>query len=510
MITPTTRPANQKEYTAYLKDQQWRLHNLYWIKDKEGKKVRFKPNRAQRRMMADSHDRDIILKSRQHGFTTLIQLLMLDECLFVANTNAGVVAHNREDAQTFFKDKIKFAYDHLPDHLQEMIPATNDSAQELRFANGSMMRVGTSLRSGTYRLLHVSEFGKLCAKYPDRAQEVVSGTLPAVPITGKVWIESTAEGRIGAFFDFCQTAEKAEQQGIELTPLDFKFHFVPWFEDEGNRLDAKVLGMHQWQEYFDNLEAEIGFTLDDAQKAWYVKTAQTQGDNMKREHPSTPREAFEASIEGAYFARQMSQIRAKGQICRIPIEPNVPIHTFWDIGRDTTSIWFFQNIGYDYRFIDYYANAGEGMAFYLNVLSERNSGGEAYLYGDMYLPHDGDRRSMGADGSPADVLYENGYSVRIVDRTPDKTISIERARQVLPICYFDEDRCTEGVSGLDAYRKAWDEKHGVWMQKPLHDSASHPADAFMTFADGWHLAAEQEEDDYEHHHNSGRNATTGY
>lgn len=510
-ISPTDEPNSIKHYQELLKDQQWRLHNLYWIKDKEGDKVKFSPNRAQLRLMDNSHSRDIILKSRQHGFTTLIQILMLDECLFTPNTNAGVVAHNQKDAQTFFKDKIKFAYDHLPAHIREMIPATNDSAQELRFSNDSMIIVGTSLRSGTYRLMHISEFGKLCAKFPDRAEEVVSGALPTVPISGKIWIESTAEGRIGSFYEFCQTAEHAQQQGIELTPLDYKFHFVPWYEDDGNTLEGTVLGLHQWEEYFTTLETEIGFELTAGQRAWYVKTAQTQGDKMKREHPSTPREAFEASVEGAYFSRQMAQVRAKGQICRVPIEPNIPIHTFWDLGRDTTSIWFFQNIGFDYRFVDYYANDGEGMAFYLNILREKSNGGEPYLYGDMYLPHDGERKSMGAPGSPADVLYENNYSVRIVDRTPDKTISIERARQVIPMCYFDEDRCTEGVNGLDAYRKEWDEKHGVWMKTPHHGPESHPADAFMTFADGWHLPVEQEEDEHAgHHHARGRNATTGY
>ena len=151
---------------------------------------------------------------------------------------------------------------------------------------------------------------------------------------------------------------------------------------------------------------------------------------MKREYPSTSKEAFEAAIQGAYFAKQMLQVRAKRQICHVPIEPSIPIHTFWDLGKDTTSIWFFQNVGFDYRFIDYFENSGEDMAYYLTVLKERNDGGRPYLYGEMYLPHDGNRKGM-ARNSPADQLFNNGYSVRIVDRTPEKALSIERARQVL-------------------------------------------------------------------------------
>ena len=114
-----------------------------------------------------------------------------------------------------------------------------------------------------------------------------------------------------------------------------------------------------------------------------------------------------------------------------------------------------------------------------------------------------------AEKSPADQLYENGYSVRVVDRTPDKTLSIERSRNVLPTCYFDEERCIDGIKCLDGYRKEWDDKLGTWMKQPLHNGASHGADSFMTFADGWHLPAEIE-DHAEEIQEMGRNATTGY
>ena len=76
---------------------------------------------------------------------------------------------------------------------------------------------------------------------------------------------------------------------------------------------------------------------------------------MKQEFPSNIDEAFSASIDGSYFSSQMKQIRLKGQICNVPIEPTVPIETFWDLGRnDKTSIWFFQKVGFDYRFIDFF------------------------------------------------------------------------------------------------------------------------------------------------------------
>jgi hypothetical protein len=64
------------------------------------------------------------------------------------------------------------------------------------------------------------------------------------------------------------------------------------------------------QEYFAKLEA--GRPAHREQRAWYVKKAEQQGEDMKREYPSTPEEAFEASIEGAYFATEMRRCGSRG------------------------------------------------------------------------------------------------------------------------------------------------------------------------------------------------------
>jgi hypothetical protein len=122
---------------------------------------------------------------------------MLDDCLFTSNMSAGVIAHNLKDAKAFFGDKIKFAYDNLPEPFRKVRAAEQDSAESLRFNNGSSIRVGTSLRSGTLQRLHVSEYGKLCAKFPDRAEEVKTGAFNTVHLGQTITVESTAEGRAG-------------------------------------------------------------------------------------------------------------------------------------------------------------------------------------------------------------------------------------------------------------------------------------------------------------------------
>lgn len=506
------RPKDEKDYQRLLDSKEWRLNNLYYIKDKYGKRIKFRMNKSQRRFHEEKHGRDVILKARQRGFTTYIEIDELDDCLFNENFSAGVIAHNREDAQSFFKDKIKFGYDNLPAHILNTITAKADSANELEFNNGSRIRVSSSFRSGTMQYLHVSEYGKVCAKYPEKAREIKTGAFPAVAAGNKIVVESTAEGRIGDFYDMCQTGQKAAQLGTLLTPLDFKFHFFSWYEDDGYTLDPEgVIIPTATKEYFIELGKNLNIKFTDDQIAWYQKTLELLGDDMKREYPSTPDEAFEQSIEGAYFKKQMAQIRAKKQICMVPIEPGIPIHVFWDLGRDTMSMWFFQQVGFEYRFVDYYSHSGEDMMFYIQVMKERNDGGVPYLYGDMYLPHDGTRKSITSKESPADILYNNGYQVRVVPRIPDKTMSISHARQVLPKCVFDIERCHDGIICLDNYRKAWNDKLGTWDKQPLHNAASHGADAFMVFADGYYHEEEIDThlESFDQIHYTA-NSTTGY
>lgn len=501
------KPGSLKDYARLLKSKKWRLNNLYWIKNKDGERVKFKWKPQQQYLHKYRHTRNIILKCRQIGFTTQLQLDYLDECLFVPNTNAGVIAHNLDDVQAFFKDKIKFAYDNLPPHIREDHPADTNSARELRFDNGSVIRVGMSLRSGTYQRLHVSEYGKLCALFPERAREVRTGAMETVPVDGIIDIESTAEGQMGDFYEKCEEARKAKEEGRELGALDYKFFFFPWYNEPEYSLDAEPIIDQATSAYFASLR-ERKINLTSGQKAFWIAKKASLRDDMGREYPSYPQEAFEAAIEGAYFARQMDQIRAKGQITHVPIERGVPIHTFWDLGRDTTSIWFFQKVGFDFRFCDYFQNSGEDMAYYVDILKKKMDGGEPYNYGDCYLPHDGTKKSLASNKTPAEVLYQNGFDVRIVDRTVDKALSIERARQILPTCWFDRTNCHDGIACLDGYRKERDEKLGTWKKQPRHDAASHGADAFMTFTDGYYY--EEEETEPQRGVYSGRNATTGY
>ena len=180
-----------------LSDPRWRLNNLYWITDKSGSRIQFQMNWAQESLMNELHFCNVILKARQLGFTTFIQIFMLDQCIFNSNIRAGTIAHRLDDARLIFRDKVKYPYDNLPEALRNARPLLSDSAEELVLANNSSIRVGTSLRSGTLQYLHISEYGKLCAQFADKAREVRTGALNTLQSGQIVFIESTAEGHEG-------------------------------------------------------------------------------------------------------------------------------------------------------------------------------------------------------------------------------------------------------------------------------------------------------------------------
>lgn len=268
-------------------DLEWRLTNLYWIVDEHGKAVRFDPNEEQLDFVRNLHTRNLILKARQLGFSTLLQLLELDQAIFNANHNGVVIADTLPNAGKLFA-KVEFAYGKLPEALRQALPIKSQASKTgLEFEHGSTYYVSTSSRGGTVQFLHVSELGKIARKYPERAAEIVSGAFESVPQDGVIVVESTAEGAAGEFFDLCDVAMKRQAENAPETPLDWRLHFYPWFKKAAYRLNpGDVIVGEKDHKYFDKLQAELGVTIDPAQRAWYVKKRETLGRLMKREYPS--------------------------------------------------------------------------------------------------------------------------------------------------------------------------------------------------------------------------------
>lgn len=490
-----------------LADPYWRLYNLYriMVKGDEGEQdlvVDFAPNRAQTELLDSLHGRDLVLKARQLGFTTLSAILWLDTALFTANMRCGIIAQDQGAAEVIFRDKVRYGYEHIGDRLglspsgeswnevlKRAMPLARDSASELLFDhNNSSIRVATSMRSGTIHRLHVSEYGKICAKYPDKAREVITGSIPAVPLDGIVIIESTAEGQDGDFYKKVQRALAAQQEGRELSRKDFKLHFFPWWAEPGYCMPDDAIPLvpitEKDRKYFTALEAKIGRELSDGQKAWYVATRESdfsgEDEKMWQEYPGTPEEAFQVSTEGVYYAEQLANARKGGRICRVPYV-DVPVNTFWDVGRsDSTAIWFHQQVGPEHRFIRYHEDSGQTLGTYVKYLQDTG-----YVFGKHYLPHDAAHKRLSTSNkSIEEMLVDLGIpssDIIIVDRISDEQVGIQQTRKAFPSCWFDEVGCAQGLQRLGGFKRAWNKTTGAWRNEPAENGCEHGADAFRQF-----------------------------
>jgi len=475
-----------EEVKQGLNNQWWRINHLYFIKNESGQKVLFKANQAQQHFKDNIHTLNIILKARQLGFSTLIDIMGFDMAFFTANKEVVIQAQDRIAAEKLFEEKIQFPYDNLPEQLKELNPRIKSNTRQMKFSNGSVIRVVTSARGGTTNFLHVSEFGKICAKTPEKARETVTGSLNTVAPGQFIFIESTAEGREGAFYDMTLRAIKAKQADKKLTTTDYKFHFYPWMDEPRYVSDPdNAIITQKKSEYFDLLEQQLNRTITLEQRAWYVIKEDEQGEDMKREFPSTPKEAFEQAIIGSYFANEMAKVRSEGRIRKVQYESRLPVYTFWDIGRDTTSIWFMQHhrITGEHRFIDYMHDAGRNLQYYVKEMYKKG-----YVFATHFLPHDANVTELTnvKEESRADVLKSLGLQVEVVPRVAAKLNAIQAVRDILLNCWFDEEKCMDGIKCLDHYRQEWDDKLGTFKRdKPLHDWASHGADSFQQFAMGF-------------------------
>ena len=454
---------------------KWRINNLYYIIDKQGRKIKFQLNWAQDQLYDDMWYCNVILKARQLGISTFICMLFLDRCLFNSNQSAGVIAQTLEDAQQMFK-RVKFAYDSLPEQLKALITADSDSANMLKFSNGSSLRVGTSLRSSTFQYLHISEFGKICAKFPDKAQEIVTGSLNTIAPGQFIFIESTAEGKEGYFYDICKQAQT--KQGQELAEIDFRFHFFPWYKEPLYRIGTVSRIDDDLSLYFDHLDL-LGIRLDDEQKHWYSLMLARQKEDMKREYPSTPEESWESSNEGFYYGKYLSIARIEKRLGNIPYDEQIPVHTAWDLGyNDTNTVWFFQVQGQEIRLIDYMEGSGESLAHWIKQLRFKD-----YLYGKHLAPHDIDVHEYSTGMTRKLSARKLGLNFITVKKI-DPLVGIDMGRAILNRCWFDEKKCDKGIKALENYKKEWDDRHGCWRSHPLHNWASHGADAFRTLSTG--------------------------
>ena len=452
-----------------LLNKLWRINHLYFIKDKKEQLVQFKLNPAQNDFFNNAWFRNVILKSRQLGFTTLEVIDMLDDTLFVRNKDSLLVAQNLDTAKDIFDNKVYLAWDNF--RLKQLYSADMESARRLKVGFGdntySSMTVDTSGRAGTYHRLHITELAKLAKERPDRAKEIVEGSIPAVPTDGRVDIESTSEGAGGLYYDIFNNAWGKKPKYKE----EFKAHFYNWFWDEEIPL-IKNPEKNLPQEFIKYQELH---KLTDKQITYYFRkwlSLNRNSNSMKKEYPTTPEEAFEAIIEGVYYRDEITRAKQENRIKEIPYDEALKVHTVWDLGiGKNLAIGFYQRMTNETRMIDYWeGESSEGIKQAAKALQTK-----PYLYGKHFAPHDIRATEISTGKTRIDTAKSYGIKFNVV---PEISVEdgIDKGRLFWSKLWIDKTNCERWLSAMSQYRQQWDDKKGMFIERPFKDWTNHKAD----------------------------------
>lgn len=282
-------------------DKEYRIEHLYTIKDKDANKVQFKKNKAQAHFNKNKHTRNIILKSRQLGFSTYEAIDSLDDALFNKNFSAIILNYEQKEAVRIFSDKISFAWDNFPELLRNLYSVDANRANQLTFGFGdnSSSNIATAAegRGGTFNRVHITELAKLVKKYPQKASTLIASVMPAVPVTGRIDIESTAEGSDGLFYKMFWEAYNRNSDR-ELLPTEFKAHFYNWQWDEEINDKHVVIPFDQMDQSDKFKEYSEKHKLSPQEISYYYLrfiSVNKDWNKMRQEYPTTPEEAFVGS-----------------------------------------------------------------------------------------------------------------------------------------------------------------------------------------------------------------------
>lgn len=216
------------------KDYQKAIEANLYLVDKQRNYVPFVMNLPQEDFLGNMTNRNIILKARQQGFSTLILAIMTILFIYSHNETMVIITHD-EDAAKELLDRIKTLF--LPAWEQKngiKIPIGKDTESKIKnIANNNEIYITSARafnigRGDTITVLHLSE----AAYYPDW-KKIQDGALQALTEDGLLFIETTANG-----FNFLSDLWDEAVEGInELTP---HFYGANWLYDQ-KFLDMKKI-----------------------------------------------------------------------------------------------------------------------------------------------------------------------------------------------------------------------------------------------------------------------------
>ena len=474
--------------TDDLANPLWRLRNLYHIKRADdGRIIKFAPRPEQQRvydmLFKQGVKRLIILKARRLGMSTALDVLLTDQMLWNAGTQCSLVDQTAADAERKLATIAKVALDNLPPVALQCIEKVRDSGSILEVSvageAASSFFAGLRARGGTNNWLHLSEWGVIQADDPRRSEEILTGAIPSAE-HGRIIIETTWKGgRGGHLWEIVKGA--LETPEAAKTDKDWRVVFFPWWKDPTYVVEGDVATISPAiSQYLDQMQSQTGHTFSDQQRLWYDRQSRDLGLFIFREFPTTLDECFKSPVEGAIYAGELDKLRASGAISAFKTDNSTLVHTAWDLGSPVnTVVWYFQVIGgNEIRVIDCDMD--------LDMTPVQRVGhmlAKGYSYGAHFLPHDAaaTRTSGKAD---AQVYTEAGLAnVRVLPRTHDIWIGINACLQMFPRFSFRLPACERGLDALANYAYKRSSATGIVVNEPVHNWASHAADALRMIAE---------------------------
>lgn len=181
--------------------------------------------------------------------------------------------------------------------------------------------------------------------------------------------------------------------------------------------------------------------------------------------------SFDASIRGAYYATEIQKARQDGRIKSGIYDASLLVHKVWDLGiGDPMSIGFYQRLGTELRMIDYYESNDKPLKHHVEILQQK-----AYKYGKHFAPHDIAVRELSSGKSRLEMAKQLGINFEITTNLPVDD-GINAGRLMFNRLRIDETNCSFFLDAIAQYRREWDDKKGMFKEKPLHDWTSHAAD----------------------------------
>ena len=401
-------------------------------------KIPYKPRLLQKEMHADLKRWNVLVMHRRFGKTVWAVNELIKRALTceLPRPRVAFVAPTFTQAKRIAWDYVKF--------YAGVIPGVSFNETELRldFPNGARLTLLSAENPDALRgiYLDLAVFDEFGMQNPRVWGEVVRPALS--DREGAAVFLGTPAGH-NHFFDLLETAKQQTEEGSE-----------------------------QW--YWKVVKASESGLVKDTE----LQAAQ---DQMTPEQYEQEYEcSFTAAIIGAYYAKLLTNADDDGRITQVPYDPSYPVHTAWDLGiNDSTAIWFAQIFrGGAIHVIDYYENGGVGLQHYADVLNKKD-----YNYGDHLAPHDIEVRELGSGKSRIETAFSLGIRFKVIPRMKVAD-GINAARMLIPKCYFDRDKCHEGLEMLRQYRQEYDERKKTFRDHPRHDFTSHSADAFRYLASG--------------------------